>query len=57
MIFFQGTKTKIEEEEEEIIVEDSNSVVETQTAPEISNIEVKEEESPREKVKNEMLQF
>jgi len=33
-------------------VEESDNVVETQPAQEISNIEVKEEESPRGKVKN-----
>lgn len=49
--FFQGTKAEIIKEEEDIIVENTDNVVETVSAPELSNIEVKEEEPPREKVK------
>ena len=52
---FQGTKTEIEEEEEDIIVGESNNIVETHSVPEISNIEVKEEEAPRDKVNIEIL--
>ena len=52
---FQGTKTEIEEEEEDITVGESNNIVETHSAPEISNIEVKEEEAPHDKVNIEIL--
>ena len=51
LFFFQGTKAEIIKEEEDIIVENTDNVVETVSAPELSNIEVKEEEPPREKVK------
>ena len=47
--FFQGAKTG--GEIEDIVVEKSEGVVETQPAQEISNIELKEEEPPRGKVK------
>ena len=33
-------------------MEESNNIVETYSAPEISNIEVQDEEAPRDKVKN-----
>lgn len=46
----EGTKTEIEEAEN-IIVEESNNIVETHSAPEISNIEVQDEEAPRDKVR------
>lgn len=36
-------------------MEESNNIVETHSAPEISNIEVKEEEAPRDKVNIEIL--
>lgn len=51
--FFQGAKTGVEKED--IVVEQSDNVVETQPAQEISNIEVKEEEPPRGKVKTKYL--
>lgn len=55
--FFQGMKTEFEKDEEDIFVEESadNVVEETHSVPEISNIEVNEEERPRGKVKTETL--
>ena len=52
--FFQGAKTGVEKEE--IVLEESDNLLETQPAQEIStNIEVKEEEPPRGKVKTKYL--
>ena len=51
--FFQGAKTGVEKEE--IVLEESENLLETQPAQEISNIEVKEEEPPRGKVKTKYL--
>ncbi|XP_078357818.1 uncharacterized protein LOC144642671 isoform X1 [Oculina patagonica] len=46
----EGTKTEIEKEEEEnIIVENNDNAVETPPVPELTNIEAKEEEPPRDK--------
>ena len=54
IIFFQGAKTGVEKED--IVLEESDNVAETQPAQEISNIEVKEEEEPpRGKVKAKYL--
>ena len=54
IIFFQGAKTGVEKED--IVLEESDNVAETQPAQEISNIEVKEEEEPaRGKVKTKYL--
>ena len=47
--FFQGAKTGIETED--IVEEESDNILETQPMQDISNIEVKEEEPPRGKVK------
>ena len=49
IFFFQGKKTGVEKED--IVVEESDNVVKTQPAQKISNIELKEEEPPRGKVK------
>ena len=47
--FFQVMQTEIDKKEESPVEE--SSVVESQSAPETSNIEVNEEEPPHEKVK------
>ena len=51
--FFQGAKTGVDKED--IVLEESDNLSETQPAQEISNIEVKEEEPPRGKVKTKYL--
>ena len=53
IFFFQGAKK--EKEKEGIVLEESDDLLETQPAQEISNIEVKEEEPPRGKVKTKYL--
>ena len=51
--FFFFSKTGVEKED--IVLEESDNLLETQPAQEISNIEVKEEEPPRGKVQTKYL--